>query len=388
MNASKPLRVYFVIGEESGDALGDDLLSQFEALKQAVEPMGLGGTRLTARGMRSLFDISDLSVMGISGVAARLPKLMMRVRETVKDILARDPDVLILVDSPEFAFQVAKQVKKKKPDLPVVKYVCPSVWAWRPGRARKLARFVDRILAILPFEPDVMRKLGGPETIYVGHPLSGKIPKIATASRKSCNEPPLLVLLPGSRRSEVSRLLPFIERTLTIFQARGNPFTAVLPAVEPLADMIRETVQNWPFDVEVVTGDDARQEAFKKADLALAASGTVTLEVALYKLPMISIYKLDPVAMRIRWMLTGWTASLPNLIADYPVVPERFNEYAHPEYVARMIERLCQAGSERQVQLDGFEEVIRRIRQKEPAALVAARNILEISGRPALTDQT
>jgi len=377
-----PFKIYFVMGEESGDVLGADLMEALHSLDTKIEPVGLGGERMQERGLNSLFDISALSVMGFSDVLKRLPSLMRRLDQTVEDIAKQAPDLLLLIDSPEFSYRVASRVRKRLPRLPIVKYVAPSVWAWRPGRAKKIAAYVDHVLALLPFEPDILRELNGPEATYVGHPLSAKIPDIDPKSRKRpVNDPVNLVILPGSRRGEAERLLPFLTSTLSILKERGNEFKITVPAVAKLKDRIESEVSQWPFETHVVSGDEARHDAFMEADLALAASGTVILELALYRIPMISIYKLDGIALRLRHLLTGWTAALPNLIADYPVVPERYNEYAHPQYVARMVERLCLDGPERQIQLKGFETVIERVDAEEPASLVAARTILKVAGR-------
>ena len=375
------LRIYFITGEESGDALGAGLISSFHSLGADILPMGLGGERMQGLGLNSLFDISELSVMGFSGVTAKLPKLLSRIRQTTADVLKKKPDVLLMIDSPEFSYRVAKRVRKKLPDMKIIKYVAPSVWAWRPGRAKKIAGYVDHILAILPFEPELLKKLGGPAATYVGHPLAAQIPSTSKNSRKTCGDPVKLVVLPGSRKNETSRLLPFISQTLQILKERGNrQFEITLPAVTKLESDIREAARDWAIKPNIVTGEEAKRSAFEVADIALAASGTVTLELALYKIPMISIYKLDGLAFMMRHLLTGWTASLPNLIADYPVVPERFNEYAHPQYVARMIERLCNDGQERRLQLEGFELISKRLKQENTSPDIAAGKILELVG--------
>ncbi|MEL7428843.1 MAG: lipid-A-disaccharide synthase [Pseudomonadota bacterium] len=380
---NQPLKIYFVIGEESGDALGSKLIDTFKHMNVDVAAVGLAGPRMQERGMSSLYDVSELSVMGISGVVAKLPGLLRRISQTAADVIKQNPDVLLLIDSPDFSYRVAKKVRKQKPDIKIIKYVSPSVWAWRPGRAKKISTFIDHVLAILPFEPDLLKELGGPEATFVGHPLAAEMPEVDKAARQNIGTPPRMVLLPGSRQSEIKRLLPFIKETLDVLKERGNEFEITLPAVTRFADEIREAVKLWAYPVEVVTGDEARVKAFRKTDFALAASGTVTLELALYRVPMISIYRLDFMAMQIRHMLTGWTASLPNLIADYPVVPERFNEYAHPQYVARMVEKLVRPGHERDIQLEGFELIRQRMAQEAPSHEVAARKIIEVSKEKA-----
>lgn len=381
MSEETSLHVYMIAGEESGDILGSKLVATLKELAGGLRISGLAGPRMQAEGIVSLFDISDISVMGISGVLARLPLLKRRIDQTVADILRKKPDVLVMIDSPEFAYRVAKKVRAKLPGVKIIKYVAPSVWAWRPGRAKRIKPYIDHILGVLPFEPEVMKNLGGPATTYVGHPLASEMPPIKSSDKRKCSQIPKLVLLPGSRHGEVKRLMPVIEETLANLAQRGNQFEIVLPTIPKLESEIRLATKDWDCKPKIVLGDDARKEAFADADLALAASGTVTLELALYKVPTISIYKLDGMAMRIRHLLTGWTASLPNLIADYPVVPEKFNEYAHPQYIARMVERLCLDDHERKQQLKGFDLIAKRMKQGSPSHLLAARKILEIAGK-------
>ncbi len=383
MTAPPPLRIYFVMGEDSGDVLGSDLCSSFKELGVPITPMGLGGPRMQEMGLESLFDVSQLSVMGISGVVAKLPTLMSRIRQTANDIVEKQPDVLLLIDSPEFSYRVAKKVREKSPGTTIVKYVAPTVWAWRPGRAVKIARYVDHILAVLPFEPEVMKQLDGPKTTYIGHPLAASMPKIDGRKKRDCSNPVRLVLLPGSRLGETRRLMPVFADILKILKERGNQFEITLPTLARLEQEISEQSKNWAFAPTIVTGDEARLEAFKSADVAMAASGTVTLELALYKVPMIAVYKLDPIMLQMRRFITAWTASLPNLIADYPVVPERLNEDVRPGHIARMLERLTKNGPERNTQLEGFELIAKRLKQKVPSGKLAAQKILEITGRTA-----
>ena len=378
MNTKTPLRVYFVMGEESGDVLGSDLLDSFAKLGVPVEPMGLGGSRMKAKGLESLFDISQLSVMGISSVIPKLPALLNRIRQTAKDVIEKQPDILLLIDSPEFSYRVAKKVRKQSASPKIVKYVAPTVWAWRPGRAAKIAKYIDHILAVLPFEPEVMEQLSGPKTTYIGHPLAAAMPRIDKLKKRDCADPVKLVMLPGSRLGETRRLMPVFEEILQILKSRDNHIEITLPTLSRLEPEIREQTRNWAYTPNIVIGDDARREVFKSSDLALAASGTVTLELSLYKVPMIAVYKLDPLMLQMRRFISAWTASLPNLIADYPVVPERLNEDVRAGSIARMLERLMVSGPERNAQLEGFELIAKRMKQETPSGQLAAQKILEI----------
>jgi len=385
MNSSKAasLRIYFVIGEVSGDNLGDDLMRSFDALGIEAEPLGLGGPKMAAHGLESLFDISEIAVMGVSGVLAKLPGLLARVRRVADDILEKNPDVVMLIDSPEFAKQVAKRVKKKRPQIRIVKYVCPTVWAWRQGRAKTMSGYLDHVIAILPFEPDLLKELGGPEATYVGHPLARLAGKTDLAAKRKPAAIPTILLMPGSRKSETARHMPVLAETARLLKERGMEARFVLPAVPHLAEELRSQARNWPVVPEVVEGDEAREAEYRKADLAIAASGTAILELAMYGIPTISIYKLDPAMKSLRFLVKAWTAALPNLIADRVIIPERINEFVIPGYLARMAEGLLVEGPARDAQIDGFEVVHQRMQQDESPGILAARVILNLVNKSA-----
>lgn len=377
---SRPLRVYFVVGEASGDALGADLIDHLQELAGEVEVLGLGGPRMQERGLTPLFDVSQIAIMGLSGVVRKLPSLLARAREVARDIIEKQPDVLLLIDSPEFAKVVAKRAKAKMPDLPVIKYVCPTVWSWRPGRAAKMNAYIDHVLAILPFEPQVMRELGGPETTYVGHPLARLAGVVDLKARKKPGTPARILLLPGSRGSEASRLLPVLKETVAILEERGQGGRYVLPAVPHLREMIEKEIGTWPVKPELLEGEAAKIEAMETGDVAIAASGTAILELAMYGVPTISIYKLDPAMNTMRFMIKAWTAALPNLIADKVIVPERINEFARPGYIARLAEDLLVDGHHRAAQLEGFKLVHEKMKQEKPPGLKCAEVVLKLAG--------
>lgn len=376
--SNKPLRIYFVIGEISGDTLGVELLSGFKAQGVEVEPLGIGGPKMQACGLKSLFDISEIAVMGISGVVGKLPTIFKRVNHVAKDIIKQEPDAIVLIDSPEFAKQVAKRVKKKLPNVPIIKYVCPSVWAWREHRAKSMTAYIDHILAILPFEPDLLKKLEGPNATYVGHPLARLAGKVTKKEKRIPALIPTVLLMPGSRRGEISRLLPVLKETVALLEERGNKIKYVLPAVPHLIDEIRKETDTWPQEINIIEGEKAKIEIFAKADLAIATSGTAILELAMYMIPCISIYKLDRALNAIRFIIKAWTAALPNLIADKIIIPERINEFAHPQYIARLAEGILSKGPERDAQLQGFELVHKRMKQKDDPANIAASAILKL----------
>jgi lipid-A-disaccharide synthase len=375
---AKPKRIYIVVGEASGDILGADLVESLRALSPDIECVGLAGPRMQALGIKSLFDIEDISVMGFAAVFARLPTILARISATARDIVEKRPDAVVLIDSPDFTHRVAKKVRAKLPGTPIVKYICPSVWAWRPSRAKTMARHFDHVLAILPFEPRLLEELGGPPASYIGHPMARRMDGISLPDRRRPQGEKTLLLLPGSRRSEIRLLLDDFRDTLQILHERGNRFRVLLPAVPKLESELREKIAQWPVKPEIVTGEEAKHDAFVAADAALATSGTVILELALYKVPLISIYRLDWLLHRFRFLITGWTAALPNLIADSAFVPERVGDMVRPQWLARQIEALMQEGPARDTQLDGFEVVAARMRQDEPAGMLAARKILSL----------
>lgn len=380
-----PVKVAIIAGEMSGDLLGAGMASEIRRLTGGdVEFVGVGGPALGAEGLDSLFDFDEIAIMGITAVVARLPLLLRRIRQTSDALIADRPDVLVIVDSPGFTHRVARRVRKALPDLPVVQYVSPTVWAWKEYRAAKMTDFVDHVLAILPFEPDAMRRLGGPPTTYVGHRLRTlpALLDVRTRQRERIyrDRRKTILLLPGSRKTEVSRLLPAFGETASILAARGD-YRFLIPAVPSQEARIREQVANWPTRPEIVTDDAAKWTAFATADAALAAAGTVLFELALAGIPTISAYKTD---FFIRLMLNRirtWSAALPNLVADYPVFPEFYDAFLRPEMLARLLERLSDDTPQRAAVLAGCDDVYDRMATERPANAVAAEIVLAYAQR-------
>ncbi len=370
--------VYLVVGEASGDALGADLVVALRELSLNVDCIGLAGPKMQALGMSSLFDIEAISVMGFAAVVARLPTIIDRIGRTARDIVERKPDIVVLIDSPDFTHRVAKKVRKKMPGIPIVKYICPSVWAWRSGRAKTMGRYIDHVLAILPFEPKLLAELGGPPATYIGHPMARRMADIQLPNRENPSAQKTLLLLPGSRRGEISLLLEDFRQTVEILVERGNDFRYLLPAVPKLEADLREKTARWKIQPEIVSGEEAKTGAFVAADAALATSGTVLLELALFKVPMVSIYRLDWLLRMFRHLISAWTAALPNLIADKVIVPERVEDMVRPHWLARSIEDLMRAGPARVLQLRGFDEVSSAMQMDAPSGVLAARKVLEL----------
>ena len=243
-----PVDVFLVAGEPSGDQLGFKLMRALREAAPDVNLRGIGGEAMIGEGLSNLFPMSDIAVMGLLPVIKRLPLLLQRIRQTADAIISNPPDVLVIIDSPDFTHRVARRVRAVLPHLPIVDYVSPTVWAWRPGRAPAMRAYVDEVLALLPFEPAAHARLGGPACTYVGHPLIERLAELrpnADEARARDASPPLLVVLPGSRRSEIERLMDMFGQTIAQTVARTGPLDVVLPAVSHLAPLIKEKARSW-----------------------------------------------------------------------------------------------------------------------------------------------
>nr|WP_321459213.1 lipid-A-disaccharide synthase [uncultured Cohaesibacter sp.] len=351
MDDSVPL-IYIVIGEESGDQLGARAV---RAIKHAcaghVRFAGLAGERMQAEGLSSLFPLSEIAVMGLINIIRQYPALFRRGMEVVEDILDKKPDLLLIIDSPEFTHAVAKRVRKRRPDLPIIDYVSPSVWAWRPGRARKMARYVDHVLALLPFEVGVHERLQGPKCSYVGHPLIERLDVLRPEEgERGSLESPVLLVLPGSRRSEVSRLLVEFGGVVKLAKDVHPDLRVILPAVGHLRGLIEEGLRDWPVQPEIVVGEEAKFAAFRQAHAALAASGTVTLELGLSAIPMVVAYKVDWIVRQFKWLLTAHSIVLTNLVLGRNAIPEFLDEEANAQNLADHLLPLLVASPERAAQ--------------------------------------
>lgn len=386
---SRPLKIAVVAGEESGELLAADLVRSLAAQSgRGVELIGVGGHHLAELGLKTLFPSSDIALMGLSAVVRDLPRLISRIGQTARFIAGEQPDCLVTVDSPEFTLRVAAKVRAANPAIPIIHYVCPSVWAWRPGRASAMRPHVDHVLCLLPFEPAELARLDGPPGTFVGHRLSHDAGVLHAAEMqvgkraRGQGEPCTLLLLPGSRKGEVRALVEPFRQTVDVLKSRGRQFSLLLPTVPHVAELIREATKDWPDKPEILLGPDLKWDAFGRADAALIASGTVSLELALCGVPMVSTYKLDPIARLARRLVTAWSAALPNLVADAVVVPEYIDDMVRPKYVARQLEALMDQTALREWQKAGFEEVRRRMHNDRPAGDIAAGLVLQtIQGR-------
>jgi lipid-A-disaccharide synthase len=359
------MRIFIVAGEHSGDRLGGKLLSALrQRLGAKLELAGVGGPDMEAEGLVSLFPMHEIAVMGIGAVLRRLPDLLARIRRTADAAIAFAPDVLVLIDSPDFTHRVAARVRKSRPEIPIVDYVSPTVWAWRPGRARKMAAYVDHVLALLPFEPEAHRRLGGPPCTYVGHPIAERLDWMrgldtaALASRLGLVPGrPVLVVLPGSRIAEVRDLMPIFGETVRRVEAELGAVELILPQVESVAPFVEAGLDSWPRRPHIVTGETDKFASFRLATAALAASGTVTLELAAAGTPMVVAYIARGINVVIRHFLTVPSVVLANLVLGRNVFPEFIQGDCTVDKLAAATLEVLRDGETRAAQLVALAEI-------------------------------
>ncbi|UOM34805.1 lipid-A-disaccharide synthase [Acuticoccus sp. I52.16.1] len=367
------MRIAIIAGEPSGDRLGGALMEALAARREIVW-CGIGAEDMTAAGLQPIFPQDEISVMGIDAIIRQLPRLLGRIREAAAAVIAFRPDVLVIVDSPEFTHRVAKRVRRRLPHVPIVNYVSPTVWAWRPGRARAMVPYVDLVMALFPFEPEVHARLGGPRCVYVGHPLFERMRRPAVAGES-------LLVLPGSRRAEIERLMPVFGEAL----ARVAPREPVeILAVPRLRERIEALAAAWSVPVTIRPGAD-KQAVFDRAKAALAASGTVTMELAAARVPMVVAYKLDiagRIVKRINHIVRIVTAPsmvLANIVVGRNDIPAFLEEEVTAEALAAALAPLLVDGTpERATQERVFDEFAAAMQVDGSPAETAADAVLSI----------
>ncbi len=373
--------IAIIVGEESGDLLGADLVRSLkQQLGSGLNIIGVGGEHLQAEGLQTMIDPSEMALIGLAEILKRLPYLLRQISRVSDQVIAAKPDLLIIIDSPEFTHRVARKVRKALPQLPVINYICPSVWAWRPERAKAMTAYVNEVFCILPFEPDELKKLGGPVGTYVGHRLSTDPDILRVAQNRISNDQSSgqLMLLPGSRGSEIRRLLPDMLETAQILLSDGTANSIILPTLERYKSQVEAIVASAKVPCSIVTGSTQKWQAFASADVALAASGTVSLELALCGVPHTAVYRLGTIS---RIILThkfiAWSANLPNLITNRQIVPENYDQFFRPALQSRLIAGLMDKKSlARMAQLQGFDRLRDLFKSPRPAAEIAAKRIM------------
>ncbi|MDD1535646.1 MULTISPECIES: lipid-A-disaccharide synthase [unclassified Bradyrhizobium] len=371
-------RICLIATEESGDRLGSALMKVLrQRLGDGVEFVGVGGRTMAREGLESLFPIEELSIVGFAAVVQQLPKILRLIRQTVDAVLEAAPDALVIIDSPDFTHRVARRVRAKNSTIPIVDYVSPQLWAWRPGRARTMLGYVDHVLGLLPFEPEEYRKLGGPPCSYVGHPLIEQLSSLrpdAEEQARRNGEPPVLLVLPGSRRSEVRHHLGVFGATIGRLQAEGCAFELMLPTMPHLEATIREGIASWPVKPSIVIGENEKRAAFRVAHAALAKSGTVTLELALSGIPMVTAYRVGAVeAFILRRAIRVSSVILANLVIGRDVIPEYLQEDCTPEKLTPALHDVLTDSPLRRQQVEAFAQLDRIMStgNKSPSVLAA-----------------
>lgn len=383
--------VYVVAGEASGDVLGARLVAALRATRPDLEFAGIGGPRMAAQGVPSLFDYRELALMGLLEVLPKIFRLKRLIADAIGDVAKRRPAVLVTVDSPGFTLRVARAAKAS--GIPVVHYVAPQVWAWRPGRVVKLKEEVDRILCLLPFEPIFFEMAGVPVT-FVGHPVlesgagQGDAARFRAVHGLGAAERPVIVM-PGSRRMEAQRLLPIFREALMLAAQRLPGLRPVLPVAPIVAEAVRAAAADWPAAPILVEGNEAKHDAFaavaESHGAGLIKSGTSSLEMAMAGIPHVVAYRLNPITAAIAKRLVKVPhASLVNLLAEREVVPERIQGPCNPESLCEALLRPMLDPAVAEAQRVGFGEALAKLRAPEglpsEAAAIAVLRMLEERG--------
>lgn len=373
-------RIAIIAGEQSGDVLGARLIAALQALRPGLEFTGIGGPRMAELGFQSLFPMQELAVMGLLEVLPRIRQLRRRMQETIAHLQAMRPDVVVTIDSPGFCLRVLKQV----PQFRRVHYVAPQVWAWRSHRVREFPGLWDRLLCLLPFEPGWFAQ-HGLEARFVGHPVLESGADHGDAARFRARhgiavDAPVLILMPGSRRSEVPRLLPVFAQTLKLLKQRIPGLVPVVPVASAVAGTVREATQSWEIRPVVVTELDDKHDAYAAAAAALTKSGTSTLELALAGVPMAVTYRVNPLtAVMARRMIQIPHVAMVNLLAGRRLVPELLQQDCEAETLARTVAVLLGNGPEAAAQRAGFQAVMDSLRVAEGTpSMAAAREVLAL----------
>ncbi len=379
--AERPL-IYIIAGEPSGDALGAPLMAEISRQTQgAARFMGIGGEQMTAQGLDSLAPLSALSVMGLAEVVPRIPRILSLIRRTAADIRARQPDVVVTIDAPDFCLRVVKKLRGA--GIPMVHFVAPTVWAWKPGRAKKIARFVDHLLVLFPFEPPYFEREGLACT-FVGHPVvesganSGNGPGFRQA-HGIAPEAPVICALPGSRGTEVARHMPIFGQAIERLAGHIPDLRVILPTLESVGGMVSAGARGWPLQPIIVDGSE-KYGAFAAAHVAIAASGSVALELAAARLPTVTAYKTNPItAWLTRRLVQVRFANLVNLMNDREVVPEFLFEACTPENLASAAERLLTDPNAARDQVKGMQNAISRLKPDgDTPSRRAGRAVLDV----------
>lgn len=349
--------MFLIAGEASGDALGAKLMRALKARSGAdIQFTGIGGPKMREEGLNSLFPYEELSLMGFAEILPHLPRLLRRIHQTVKAIERTKPDAVITIDSPGFNFQIAKRVKQRGLNTKLIHYVAPTVWAYKPARAEKMAAWYDLVLLLLPFEPPYFDKVGL-KNVFVGHPL------VEDAVPSQPIPHPHLLMLPGSRPSELARHLPIFGEVAEILKERGIHHDIVIPSLPHLAGLVTNVTQHWALKTRVAVTQEERDAAFAGAAAALCKSGTVALELALHRVPMVVTYRVNIItAWLLRRMIKVPFVNLVNLLLNRLAIPELLQEDCEPKKLADALAPLMTDEAARTAQIAAMAEALTMLR--------------------------
>jgi lipid-A-disaccharide synthase len=376
-------RIMLVCGEPSGDELGAELMRGLKAMAPDIKITGVGGAAMAREGLESLFALDATAVMGLREVVPAIPRILARVQQAVTFALAAPPDAVVLIDSPDFTHRIARAIKKRDPSIRTVNYVAPQVWASRPYRAKAMARYFDLVLALLPFEPPFFEKYGL-KAVFVGHPAIERVGRMTGGAqlRKRLGiaaDAPVLALLPGSRSNEIRFLLPAFKQTVAILARRISGLVTLLPIVPHVAARVMAGVEDWPTPLHIIEGEADKFSAFNAATAALAASGTVTTELALARTPMAAAYRMGWLTYKLmNPLITTRYMTLVDTLLDAKAVPEFYQDNVRPEAMAEALYPLLTDAQAHAVQVAQLDEAMHRLgRDDESPSLRAARALLD-----------
>lgn len=381
--SAAPFKIMLVCGEPSGDQLGAELMAGLRVLDPAVEITGVGGPAMTALGLKTLFSLEDTAVMGLREVVPKIPKILARVREAADFALRSRPDAVVLIDSPDFTHRIAHKLRQLDPSIATVNYVAPQVWASRSYRAKAMAKDFDLVMALLPFEPKFFESYGL-KTVFVGHPVIERAPRMVGGAGLRARlviapDAKLLCVLPGSRSNEVRLLLPIFRETVALLAAQFPDLVCVLPVVAHVAARVHKGTKDWPAPLHLLEGEADKFAAFNAANAALAASGTVTTELALARTPMVMAYKLGGLTYALmRPIVSAKYGTLVNILLDREAVPEFVQSRCTPQALAAALAPLFSDTPERAKQVDDLEAAMHVLGQGDAApSLRAAQALLD-----------
>ncbi len=374
-----PKHIYLIAGEASGDFLGAQLMKAVKAQVPDTKFSGIGGTLMKEQGLESLFPMNDLSVMGIFEVLPRLRLILKRIKQTTLNIINNKPDIVITIDAPDFSFRVIKGVRKRINNAPkFIHYVAPTVWAWRPKRAAKVAKFLDGMICLFNFEPAYFEK-EGLKAIAVGHPMMESGIKEAKPAVIGKADTKKIGLFFGSRGGEIKRISPVILKTIQRIIEEDPNLELIIPTLPHLENQIFDILKDIKVPCHVITDKDKKWSAFKACDVALAVSGTVGLELAAANVPHVIAYRMNPITYKIiRRFIKAPYAHLANIILEREVVPEFIQEDCDPEDIAFELLSLMDNERYQRNQTDGFIKVRESIGSLENPSKTAADFILDL----------